>query len=353
MNGRPEDREHRTNIDEIAKKARVSRATVSRVLNNFPGVKEKTRDAVLAVINESNYIPNAAARTLASKRSNVVGVLVSNLTQPFWSGIISGIEDRVKQADYGLFLSNSRSLLNHGDYSKEYKKNLRELVLRGVDGIIISMSSDIEMDDVEFLEGAGLPYVVVQNNLPGDRIACVNVDNVAGACTATEYLVGLGHRDIIHAASTLGNEIGRARIQGFVNAMERAGLPVDNGSVLPCGSLFTDGYWLLKRLLSEAKRPTAVLFSNDNTAYGACLAVMESGLKIPDDISIMGFDGLASEMDIARLLPDLSTMNQPVLDIGEAAARMLLEQLEGSLAQRSVLLPLELHKGKTCGAPRA
>lgn len=340
------------NIDEIAKKVHVSRATVSRVINKFPGVKEETRLLVQAAIDESNYIPSAAARSLASKRSQIIGVLVSNITQPFWSGIISGIEDCVSKTEYGLFLTNSHSLLSHWDYNKEYKRNLRDLVLRGVDGIITSMSTDISMEDVELLEKAEIPFVVIQSNLVDSRVASVNVNNVQGAYTATKYLIDLGHRSIIHASGPLDSAIYRDRTRGFMDAMQDSRLPVDNSSIVPCGSMFTDGYWVMKRLLALKEIPTAIVFSNDNTAYGACLAAREENIPVPDFISIAGFDGLANELDVARLLPDLTTMSQPVVKIGTTAAQMLLRQLGTVCGEMPPDLSLSLHKGSTCGPPR-
>ena len=341
------------NINEIARKANVSRSTVSRVLNNHPKVREDTRKAVQAVINELNYIPNAAARSLASRKTNVIGVLIYNIVQPFWTGLFAGIEGYVCQTDYGLFLANSKSHLDNWDYKNDYKKNLKNLVLRGVDGIIIALANDLDTEDIDFLEASDTPFVSIQNHLLDKRIDCVKVDNVTGAYDVTRHLISLGHRRIIHTAGPLDSGISQDRMRGFMMAMREAGLPMDNSSIVHCGSLFNDGYWCMKRLMAQKNRPTAIVFANDITAFGGYLAARESGIAIPDDISIVGFDQLTNEMDVAGLLPDLTTMSQPVADIGAAAAQMLLEKLEGKPPLSPMTFPLTLHTGATSSRPKA
>ncbi|MFA9380369.1 MAG: LacI family DNA-binding transcriptional regulator [Acetanaerobacterium sp.] len=335
------------NINEVAKKAKVSRSTVSRVINNHPTVKENTRIAVQRVIDELNYIPNAAARSLASNKTNIIGVLVYNIIQPFWGGIFAGIEQGVSQTDYGLFLANSKSHLDIWDYKNDYKKNLKNLVLHGVDGIIIALANDLEVEDVEFLKMSDIPFVIIQNSLHDDRIACVNVDNITAAYDATRYLIDRGHRHIIHATGPIDSEISKDRMRGFVMSMQEAGLPIDNSSIVNCGFLFNDGYWCMKRLMGQECPPTAILFANDVTAFGAYHAAQEEHVSIPNDISIVGFDQLINEMDVASLLPDLTTMSQPVSEIGIAAAQMLFQQLEGNPPLSPVTFSLTLHEGVT------
>ncbi len=196
-------------------------------------------------------------------------------------------------------------------------------MLRGVEGIIIALANDLSVEDIDFLETSGIPFVIIQNHLQDSRIACVNVDNVTGAYDATRYLIGLGHRHIIHATGPLDSGISQDRMRGFVAAMQEAGLPVDNNSIVNCGFLFNDGYWCMKRLMAQESAPTAILFANDVTAFGAYLAAQEEDISIPGDVSIVGFDRLTNEMDVAGLLPDLTTMSQPVSEIGVAAAQML------------------------------
>jgi len=335
-------------IEEIARKANLSRSTVSRVINNHPSVRDETRAAVLKVIEEMGYFPNAAARSLKSRRSSTIGVLVYNIAQPFWAGIFSGIEDGVSDSGYGLILSNSKSHLDVHDFRNEYRKNLRNLVQRGVDGIVIALANNLKTEDVDFLESSGIPFVIVQNHLDDPRVSSVNVNNVTGARRAAEHLIGLGHERIVHAAGPLDSGIYQDRMKGFLDAMEGASLPVTGDSVMQCGSLFGDGYWFMKRLISQNAGVTAVVMVNDVSAYGACLAAREEGVSIPGDLSIVGFDWLPRHLDIARLLPDLTTMHQPAGDIGAAAVRMLLRKLGGDNVPEQEEFELELHEGATC-----
>lgn len=340
------------NINEIAQRANVSRSTVSRVLNKHPRVKEETRQAVLRVMEEMHYIPSAAARSLASKRNNIIGMLVYNIAQPFWAGVFSGVEQYISQhTDLGLFLANSKSHLDVRDYKEDYKRNLRNLVQRGVDGVIIALANDVQPDDIDFLQSSQTPFVIIQNYLEDARITSINVDNVDGAYQATRHLLQLGHRHIVHAAGPLDSGISRDRMQGYVQAMQEAGLPLGASSVVNCGFLFDDGYWCMKRLLAEESALTAVLFANDATAFGGYLAAREAGVSIPEQLSVVGFDHLTEEMDVAGLLPDLTTVSQPVLDIGSTAAELLVRQLSGDATVQPARFPMCLYQGGTTRKP--
>lgn len=335
------------NIDEIASVAKVSRATVSRVINGNPSVSNKTRLAVQQVINEMNYIPNAAARSLVNKKTNTIGVLVYNIMQPFWNGIFAGIEEYFSAIDYSLILVNSKSHLDIWDYKKEYKKNLKNLILRNVDGIIIALANDLDDEDFEILNMSKTPYVIVQNNLKKHMEYSINVDNITGAYNATRYLISLGHRRISHATGPVGSQISQDRLTGYLNAMKEAHISVENNFIVNCGFQFKDGYWSMKRIMAQKTPPTAILFSNDVTGFGAYLAAREEKISVPGDISIIGFDQLAKTMDVAELLPDLTTMRQPIIEIGLAAGQMLMKRLESTESIDPILFPLTLHKGST------
>lgn len=338
-------------IEEIAKKTGVSRSTVSRVLNNHPRVKESTREAIWQVINELNYIPNAAARSLASRRTDVVGVLVYNITQPFWAGLFSGIEQYISQnTGYGILLANSKSHLKLRYNRDEHRRNLKNLVQRGVDGLIIALGNDLSPEDIDFLDGSDIPFVIIQSRLHDERVVSVNVDNERGAYLACRHLLEKGHRRIVHAAGPLEGSIARDRMEGFMQAMRDAGAPLSEDSVIQCGFRFDDGYWCMKRLLSQPLDCTAILFPNDAAAFGGHLAAKEAGVAIPDILSIVGFDHLTNEMDMAGLLPDLTTMEQPVSEIGRTAAELLCKKLSGDGPVQSVAFPMTLHEGSTVKA---
>lgn len=336
-------------IYQIAKRANVSRSTVSRVLTNNPSVSTKTRDAVLRVMEEVNYVPNAAARTLASKRSQIVGMLAYNITHPFWVSIFGGVDLHITQeTEYGIFISNCKSQLNENDYKNNYKWNLKNLVARGVDGLIIALANAMDREDFDYLEASGTPYVIIQNQLDDHRAISVNVDNYSGAMTATRHLIQLGHKRILHAAGDFDNGIAEDRMQGFLQAMKESGLPSGDEVVEKCGFTYKDGYDLIKRLAAQGNLPTAVLFVNDSSAFGAYQAANELGISVPGELSVMGIDHLTASMDMASLLPDLTTMVQPISEMGVKAATLLMQQIAGQKVETFTYNML-LHQGSTTG----
>ncbi|MHB8063227.1 MAG: LacI family DNA-binding transcriptional regulator [Ruminiclostridium sp.] len=337
------------NIDLIAKKAGVSRATVSRVINHFPGIKEETRKKVEDVIKEVNYIPSAAARSLVRKKSNIIGALIYNITQPFWGNYISGIESGVDSTDYGLFFANSKKHKTFWDYQKTYKENLKNLVSHGVDGVIMTLLNDLEKEDIDFLESVNIPYIVMQNCLDDPRIVSVNVDNVQGGYDATNYLIGLGHQTIGHITGLITSGIGKARLEGFSLAMEQAGLQVIPDNIVYGGHSFKDGYWGMKQLMTHDNPPTAVFIASDESAYGGIYAAREMNIRVPEDVSVIGFDGIRDTFDHSAYLPVLTTMKQPTHEMGKIAAEMMVAWLDGERPEQpTIIMKATLTEGKTC-----
>lgn len=334
-------------IDEIARKAHVSRSTVSRVLNGNPNVRSNTREAVERVIREMNYVPNAAARSLASRRAGVVGVVLQNVMQPYWAGMFAGIESELVQRGYGVLLANCRTRISPHDFLGNRMRVLRNLLIQNVDGVVIALDGDLERDEIDMLESSGKPFVVIQNTVPDDRIVSVNVDNVLNGQTITDYLCRCGHRVIWHAAGPLGSSIAKQRLEGFLSSARTHHLVIDDSSIVNCGSLFDDGYWCMRRILGQSRLPTALFFQNDISAYGAMLAAREQHVDIPGDISIAGIDRLSAMMDISGLLPDLTSMEMPVVRLGATAIQMIVQMIESGERPESVVLPCELHIGAT------
>lgn len=337
------------NINEIADKANVSRATVSRVINNLPGVREETRRRVIAVIHEENYIPSAAARSLVSKTSNILGLLIYNITQPYWGGIATGIEAGVAQTNYGIFIMNSKLHESSWDYQKAYKQKLRNLVGQGVDGIIIALLNDLDSEDIEFLQSINMPFTVLQNNLRYPSVVSVNIDNAKAAYDATNHLIRLGHRSIVHVTGPMISGLSQKRVEGFTQAMGSAGLLVSDQSIMSGSFKFADGYKAMKQILERRERPTAVLFGSDLGAYGGIAAARDMNVRVPEDISVMGFDGLAQEIEYAALLPDLTTMCQPVEELGRVAVGQLIDLINGKKPEKNLTyLQMTLLEGQTC-----
>lgn len=331
-------------IDEIAKRAKVSRSTVSRVLNNNPRVNLKTRQLVNHVIQEMNYVPNAAARSLASKRSSVIGVLIYNINQPYWSGIFSGIEQETADKGFSVLLANFR---NAHTYIGNRSQSIRNLLLQNVDGIIIALYNSPSEDDLELLRTSGKPFVVIQSSEHSGGFSTVNVDNHLLAYQATEYLIQMGHTNIYHSTGPLGNQIANDRLAGYLQAMQDHKLRVTDDHLISCGSMYDDGYWCMKRVIGRQQLPTAMLFHNDITAYGAIQACREEHIRVPEDLSMIGIDHLASMTDFGSMLPDLTSMTLPITQYGVQAAHLLMDQIENNSPVQNVILPCSLYKGST------
>ncbi len=331
-------------IDEIAKKAKVSRSTVSRVLNNNPKVHVETRQLVEQVIQEMNYVPNAAARSLASKRSGVVGVLIYNINQPYWSGVFSGIEQEMVDKGFSVLLSNFR---NAHTYVGNRSQSIRNLLLQNVDGIIISLYNDPGPEDLELLRSSGKPFVVIQSNIRDGGFSTVSVDNRSVAYQATEYLIQNGHRNIYHGTGPLANQIANDRLAGYLQAMQDYNLHVTDDQMVNCGSMFDDGYWCMKRIIGRRQLPTAILFHNDITSYGAIQACREEKIRVPEDLSIIGIDHISTMIDFAGMIPDLTTFTLPIVQYGIQAAHLLINQIENVGPTEDVILPCSLYEGST------
>jgi LacI family transcriptional regulator len=337
------------NIDDIARLAAVSRTTVSRVLNDDPGVSKKTKEKVLQVINEHHYVPNAAARTLVRKKTDLIGVLVNNVTDIFWDRIISGIEQSIHHLEYKALYANVRGFPDEPLSKSRYKRMLRLLAEGRVDGLIIAIINELDAEDVDLLIGRKIPFVVIQNSFQDERINSINIDNFQGTYTSTKYLIDLGHRDIAYVTGDLRSKIAVLRLKGFQRALKDHGIPSDRNRILQGNNSFEDGYWRMKQILSWDRLPTAVSFHNDIMAYGGIKAIQESGLKIPEDISVIGFDGLSGEYDLAKLAPPLTTMYQPMAAMGERAGQIIIDQLNGKdLAPVREFFPLELVDQGSC-----
>lgn len=337
------------NINDIAKVANVSRATVSRVLNNSPEVSETTKQKVLKVIEELNYVPNAAARTLVRRKTDIIGVLVNNVADAFWGRIIRGIETNILKTRYNAIFVNCKTALDDWAYKPKFKENIRLLTEGRVDGIIIATTNELEQEDIEFLTDRNIPFVVIQDMLQDKRVNFVNIDNFKGAYTATKYLINLGHRDIVHITGPLESRIAVERSQGFEKALLDHGIPLNNQNILRGNFRYNDGYWRMKQILSWGRKPTAIFFGNDLMAYGGMQAAKEANVRIPEDMSIIGFDGLAGEFEFAGLMPPLTTMHQPMTKMGECAAQIIIDKIDGvSEEVQHIFFDVELIKRDSC-----
>jgi LacI family transcriptional regulator len=334
------------NLEDVAKQAGVSRSTVSRVVNNEGYVSAKTRARVLEVIERLNFSPNHAARALVKQRSNVVGVVMPGTANVFFGDnsyfpmLLQGIAEAADQRDYSMMLSLGHPNENREAFSRRIMRN------RIADGMIIaSISADDPLID-QLVQS--VPYfVMVERPLyHEDIISYVTADNVRGGQIATEHLLGLGYQRIAHITGHLNIADGQDRLIGYRRALERAGIAF-NPDLIHVGRFsYEGGYHGMRALLEQ--RPDAVFVSSDTAALGAMRAIQEAGLRIPDDIGVVGFD----DLDVApRAAPALTTIRQPVQKKGETALALLLDLLNGAIQPpHQIVLPVQLVIRESCGA---
>jgi DNA-binding LacI/PurR family transcriptional regulator len=302
-------------IKDIARAAGVSHATVSRALNNHPAISEKTTAAVQSLAAQMGYIPSAAARSLKTRQSHALGVIVSSLDDPFWSEVLHSIDEVAHAAGYNLFIATT-----HRDTRREAEV-VQAMVQRGVDGVIIC-APQFSSRQSHVLLKYGLPMVIVNNEGAGDTAYLVYNDDVQGIRLATRHLIELGHRDIAFLGNLAGGRTSIAREQGFRQEMRAAGISINRQCFCRARQETLEaGHEAAQRLLSRRHRPTAIVCYNDAMAIGAYSAIHQAGLGIPKDISITGFDDIAVA---AYLQPPLTTVRQLKARLGVEATSMML-----------------------------
>lgn len=325
-----------TTIYDIAKKTGFSITTVSRALNNYPDVGAKTKKLILEAVEEMGYYPNSIARSLTTKKSWTLGVIFIEdlgvgIKHPFFSAVIQSFKQHVEKVGYDLiFLSQN--------IGKEKKSYLDHAVHRGVDGVII-VCSNYDDKEVEKLMESKIPSVVI--DLHSNKSSVVYSDNFAGSELAVEHLYSQGHRKIAHISGHESTFAGIERLRGFTETAKRLQLSVPSTYVVEGGFFsYEGGYDAMKSLLQLKERPTAVFAAGDMMAIGAMNAVCDSGLRVPDDISIVGFDDIQLAW---YTTPKLTTIRQNTDLIGENAAKVLLNQIgEDNKVFSAVTIPVSL-----------
>ncbi|HEX4020694.1 MAG TPA: LacI family DNA-binding transcriptional regulator [Acidobacteriaceae bacterium] len=273
------------NIREVAKKARVSTATVSRVINGSAPVSEDTAARVRQVIQQLNFYPNTHARTLGSGRSRMYGLIISDITNPFFPELVKSFEDIAVEHGQEVIVANT-------DYQpKRMETCVRRMLERKVDGVAI-MTSEMEMGLVEMLSLRGIPMVFLDTGVVGPRCSNIEIDYSGGIDQAIEHLAALGHRRISFITGPMELKSVRTRYEAFRKSMERKGIPFSQELVRHGNHRIDGGQAAMGQLLQLAERPTAVVASNDLTAIGAMGTIHEAGLDVPKDISIIGYDDL-------------------------------------------------------------
>lgn len=328
-------------IYDVAKSSGYSITTVSKVLNNYPNVSKRAIEKVMAAVKELGYIPYSSARTLATKKSNMIGVVFSEamdvgMTHPFFSEVIEGFKKQVELYHYDL-LFVSRNIASH----QTYHDHLRH---RAVDGVIV-LNLHSEDEEMKVFSESNLPAVFIDIDV--ENANTVFSDNLLGCSLAVDYLYGLGHRKIAHIAGNSTTFTGAERVEGFKKAIEKHGLNIPDEYHVDGGYFSYDGgYSAMLKLLAHRDRPTAIFVSGDEMAIGAIKAAKELGVRIPEDISIVGFDDIALAK---HMEPSLTTVMQDKNLIGRKAANLLLNEIDGvPIADRNYVAPVRLIERDSC-----
>jgi DNA-binding LacI/PurR family transcriptional regulator len=303
-------------IKDIARKAGVSHATVSRALNNHPCIPEKTAVLIRDIAAELGYLPSAAARGLKTRHSQALGVLVNRIDNPYFGEILQGIEDTVKGAGYSIFVASSFM-----DRTQE-TNIIRAFSEHRVDGVIIG-SVPVNPESFKLLDSHGIPVVVINNQSMRNHKYAITHDDVDGARQVARHLISLGHRRIAFLGNARAPRINRNRLRGLREELKTVGVELvsDDVTEQPGGEI-ENGAAGMRDLYHRQREFSAVFCFNDLLAIGALHALNEMGIRVPEDVSITGFDNIQYS---AYTSPTLTTFDQPKRSIGAEAARMLME----------------------------
>jgi len=330
-------------IRDVASKAGVSVSTVSHVINNTRFVSDETRSKVLAAMDALNYKPNRLASSLRrkDKRTNTLGLLIPDSTNPFFAEVLRGVEDASFDAGYNVFLCNS------DDDPKKELNYIEVLLGKQIDGIIL-VSAGSHAESLDILDKDELAAVVVDREVSGAKTDSVMVDNESGGYQATTYLIELGHTRIGCIAGPSLLTPSAARVEGYRKALMEHNLPVDEDLIKMGDFRAQSSYQVVLELLGKNTPPTALFACNDMMAVGALHAADELGLNVPDDISIMGFDDITLA---SFTIPPLTTIAQPSHEIGMLAAEMVIDRIQHpDTTPRSEILSTKLVIRKSCQA---
>ncbi|MQA03090.1 MAG: substrate-binding domain-containing protein [Streptosporangiales bacterium] len=321
-----------TTIRDVAGAAGVSPATVSRVLNQRVEVAADLRDRVNAAVQELGYRPNGPARSLRKRATTVLGIIIPDVQNPFFTAMVRGIEDTAQRAGYSVVLANTDE-----DQDKQ-QRYLEVAAAEQLAGVVLAPARQSNRG-LEVLVGQGIPVVTVDRRLRDGPVDSVVVNNHKAAKDATKHLIDRGRRRIGIVAGLLSTTTGARRLAGYKAALKQAGIELDEELVAKADFRLEGGYQAAKQLLDRG-RPDAVFASNNLMTIGTLQALAEAGVAIPDDVAVVGFDDISWA---TALRPPLTAVRQPTYEIGARAAELLLGRVAGDAAEpRHVVLSAEL-----------
>jgi DNA-binding LacI/PurR family transcriptional regulator len=311
------------NIKAVAKRANVSTATVSRTMNGSAKVSPRTAERVRRAIAALNFYPNTNARALGSGRSSLYGLIISDITNPFFPELVRAFEDIALKHGKEVLIANT-------NYDPERMEHcVIRMLQRKVDGLAI-MTSEMDERLVEVFSRRNIPLVFLDAGTPGPGISYIRIDYEAGVGAAMDHLTGLGHRSIAFLSGPQHLASARARLGAFRKYAAKRKLPITPGMIQEGDHRVEGGHAAMEHVFASGAHPTAVFASNDLTAIGAMGAIAEAGLRVPDDISVIGCDDIQLS---AYTMPPLTTISLPRAEIANAAFRALLNAGSPNAAQ--------------------
>ncbi len=340
-------------IKDIAKQCGVGVSTVSRAINNHPDINPETKQMIMEVIRETGFVPNNSARNLKRTDARCIAVLVKGIANPLFSDMIKVIENETQRKKYSLVLQHVEYYEDEVDVALELVKEKR---LRG-----IIFLGGYFLHSEEKIANLTVPYIfstigtLVPEKLNRAGYSSVAVDDRKESCAMTSYLIGLGHKDIaIISAESEVDSIGRLRLEGYRDAFAENGLPCRE-ELVRCVEEEIDhfsmenGYRTTKKLIESGEKFTAVFATADILAIGACRALLEAGLRIPEDVSVAGFDGI----ELGKYYnPAITTMKQPVGEMAETTVRLLFDIIAERKEYEHIVFPAVLEVRESCGEKR-
>ncbi len=331
-------------IKDVAKEAGVSIATVSRIVNDIHGqYNEKTKKGVVETIEKLGYQPNAIARSLRNRKTRTIGFMVPGL-QSFFAEILEGVQSVARKKGYSIVLCNT-------DYDpKQEEAYVVNLLERRVDGVIFT-SGVMKDEHILRLKEEGIPIVLIEKFMENSDIPAIVIDNILAAKKAVKHLLSLGYRNIGYISAPLELVPLRDRFEGYKQALLESGVPYDSSVVYIEKTIkkedLRSGYKIMKRILQQGNFPRAFFIVSDTLAIGAIKAIKDFGMRIPDDIAIVGFD----DIDIASFSdPPLTTMIQPKYQMGVKGMERLIKTMNGvKLRKKEIRMDVEIAVRESCG----
>jgi LacI family transcriptional regulator len=331
-------------IADVAERAGVSKMTVSRVINNSGYISQPTRARVEQAIADLGYIPNALARSLRFKQTRTIALIVTDITNPFFTTVARGVEDMANEQGFSVIFCNT------DEAPDEEAQYVNVLLQKQVDGLLLVPTGGAA-EIVEFLNDHTVPFVLLDRRVPGVEVDVVRCDSEQGAHDIVRHLLDLGHRRIAALGGSARITSSLDRVNGYRRAMLDAGLSQEAHRAYFTSFTVEGGYQAAQQALAERPGPTAFFATNNFIAIGAMRLLKERGLRVPDDVSVVSFDGLPADM---VLDPFLTVIEQPAYEMGRQATHLLLDRLHGRgpAAPQEILIPTELIVRRSSAPPR-